>query len=793
MVLGALALASPAAAQLPELKLSGEPVQLTADSVEYESARELYVARGSARIVQGDRILRADWMAFSNTTGRGVASGHVVLQDGPETIYTRFIEFNIDTLQGVMFDARFDSEQNQFRLEGAEIAKTGERTYSFEKGMFTTCRCPDGGRDPWRIQAEEADLEVEGYAVVKNTTFEILGVPVVWLPWMIYPLKTERQTGLLFPELGISTRNGGSYGLPFFWAVRDDVNVLLTPRWSDKRGFGGEGRLEYVLGRESEGYVHGSFLKDESIDPGSVDEPFDDERWLLGGRHDLFLPGGVRFKADAAFVSDNQYVVDFSDRSRSDRFLESVAFATGGVERFGLVAGAYFADDLQSPDDLDRDRFLLQRWPQLELTALPEPLPWISALVPSLDVQYTYFAPRRGAADELDSAVGTTEVVGANLFIDTGIDALPDDRERDPDTGAPLFGGSSDNFAFGGPEGNGVFDEGEPLADRGHRVVLAPRLGVPFQLGPVEVYPEAGWHETLYQTRAQGFEERGFATARVDLRTRLRRRFGDGVSHLLEPRVGYALVTDVSQSSNPLFVPPTAVPQERVRQLALDNFVRDPADRIEEFNGITLGFGNRFYGDAAGGAPRLLADVVFSGGYDFADSELVNLYVDGRAYPTRQTSARFNLGFDPEAGRFDEALAELSWRDDVGHRVSLSYRYLRDIPRFFEDFQFSKDFDKFESGFDRVNQGRLSLGSPIPFLPRFSASYSVAYSFEDALLLTNRGRIEYVSRCRCYAVGVEVRHDRVRNFDFRLVYRLVGLGRDGAFRDLGDFGFLDGP
>ena len=52
------------------------------------------------------------------------------------------------------------------------------------------------------------NLEIEGYGTAKNTTFEVLGVPVVWLPWMIYPLKTERSTGFLLPELKTGSVRG---------------------------------------------------------------------------------------------------------------------------------------------------------------------------------------------------------------------------------------------------------------------------------------------------------------------------------------------------------------------------------------------------------------------------------------------------------------------------------------------------------------------------------------------------------------------------------------------------------
>ena len=84
------------------------PVRIQADSLEYDQPRKLYVARGNVRISQEGRELQAEWIAFSNLTRRGAASGGVVFSDGVDTVYTEFIEFDIDTLQGVMFEAEFE-------------------------------------------------------------------------------------------------------------------------------------------------------------------------------------------------------------------------------------------------------------------------------------------------------------------------------------------------------------------------------------------------------------------------------------------------------------------------------------------------------------------------------------------------------------------------------------------------------------------------------------------------------------------------------------------------------------
>jgi lipopolysaccharide assembly outer membrane protein LptD (OstA) len=549
------------------------PIQIRADSMEYESGRDLYVAIGGVVIRQEDREMRAEWMAFSNSTRRGVASGEVVYTDGVDTVRTRFVEFDIDTLEGVMFDAEFDAESYQMELRGAEVAKTGDRPYAFKDGEFTTCRCPDPeAREPWQLTAEKADLEVEGYGTARNTTLEVLGVPVTWLPWMIYPLKTKRQSGLLFPDVSLTGRNGVEIGLPIFWAVADPVNLIFTPRWLSKRGFKGDVDVEYVAGEHSGGNLFGAFIYDQDVDPGSRRTPFDKERWGTRGYHDFFLADEVRFKTKYAFVSDNSYPNDFEDHSRyrQDRFLPSRAFLErgwGGADVFGGLVGVQYMDDLQNPDDTDRDDFLLQRLPEARFDLLPVAMPFAQWIAPALGFQYAWYQQADLPQDVYsDDRLETSD----GRFYDTGIDGIPNSVEQGRDGSStppdPNFDDSDVldpvNGSLTGTEGDELFQEGELLADSGHRAVLTPRLGLPFRFfDALEFYPEVGWHETVYQSDAQGFERHGFFTGRADLGMRLRGRFGE-VSHLLEPRVGWAYAQDTRDRSDPLYVPPTAVPQQ---------------------------------------------------------------------------------------------------------------------------------------------------------------------------------------------------------------------------------------
>lgn len=773
----------------------GVPVRIVADTLEFDQPRKLYVARGRVRITQEGRELQADWIAFSNVTRRGVASGGVVFSDGVDTVYTEFIEFDIDTLEGVMFEAEFDRQRGQMELRGKEVAKTGEQTYHFREGEFTTCQCPDDdAREPWQIKAREADLELEGYGTARNTTFEVLGIPIAWMPWMMWPLKTERQTGLLFPHINISGRNGFEFGLPVFIAAGDPVNLTVTPYYLSKRGFKGDLGIDYVVGQESGGQLFGAYLPhDSDVDANSRRTPFRTQRWGTSGTHDFFLEDDVRLKARYVFVSDNSYTNDFDEfsRYREDRYLPSRVMLEkpfGPSDAFGFLAGAQYSDDQQNPDDTDRDAFVLNRLPEAQLQALPQsvPLPWTDWLVPSLGLRYARYdqedRPQNYYTDDL-------LVTSNGRFFDTGRDGIPTgpsgDRVEQGRTlaDAATADPNADNFdAVSNPtgtEGDGLFQEGELMADSGQRALVTPRLGAAFRLfDAVEVFPEVGWHETLYQSAAQGFERRGMLTGRLDVRTRLRRDFGS-VSHLIEPRLGWAYVERVSQSGNPLYVPATAVPQVRIRELDLENLTRDWADRIRKQNLVTVGVGNRVYRDGAGAgiAPMLLADVVLQAGYDIARSEFANVYLDGRSYPIRGMTTRFSVGFDPEHANVDEALVGLGWSDDRGDRANLGYRYLRDVPEFFEAFPEQNDrFDGYRGRFSRVHQ--IDGGFRIAINPQWALLYGVAYSFERKLFLGNGGGVEYISRCRCWAVRVQLRDNRTRGPSVSFEYMLIGVGDD---------------
>ena len=765
-------------------QLRDAPFTLHADEVSYEPDRETYEAAGNVRVEQeGGGTLTADWLVFNATTRVGVASGNVRIRDGEDTLVTDFTTVDLDTLVAIATDATLDAGTPGFVVSGDPIHKTGTNTYQVDDSSFTTCRCPpDGGCPPWDIKAKHAEVRVGGYAVARDATFNVRGIPILYTPWMIVPVKTERQTGFLIPSFAMDSTNGLELKIPFFWAARDNLNVLLRPTYFSKRGFKPGTEFEYLFGEEAFTRGGAAILpSDDEVERDDPETPYSDNRWTYWLRHHQPLGDGLLFGADVEQVSDNDYVVEFEDlpqETRNSRYLESAGWGIADRGSLYLDAQLLHFDDLQSPDNLDRDDFILHRLPDVELASLPRRLGRLPFWA-GIGARYTYFYQEGDRGRER----GLSPV--NEQFFDTGIDGLFDADEPNPDTG--IVDGAPDNSmdnaatAAGGTEGNGIFDEGELLADDGHRLDLYPRINLPWRFGPVETLSEVGFRETMYWADDAGSERREIWTARFDARSRFQRSFeldSLKVHHVVEPKLAFLLVSTPSQSDNPLFIPRGAVRPNRHIDWDGRVLTRNPSDRIEDERLLQFSLGSRFFAapEGAGRAAQQVGRLRLGSGYDFQRGRMADIFLSGWFTHWASLSLYGLIGYDPKNTRLEEAAAGLTWEGQGGHELALSYRYLREFSESFENFNFDDNvFGEADDDFNRVEQFNLS-GRWIltQRLELFGDGY---VSLESTSSSAGTVGLLVRSRCDCWELVAKV-SQRTRPDDtrFELNVNLRGLG-----------------
>ncbi|MGH7290360.1 MAG: LPS-assembly protein LptD, partial [Myxococcota bacterium] len=488
-------------------------------------------------------MLTTDWIIFNGTTRTGVATGDVRVVDAQNTVRAEFVAVDLDSTVSVAVRGSMDNPQPGFSVTGEVIQRTGVDTFKIENGNFTTCRCPpENSRRPWEIEVKDADVEIGGYAVARDLWFKTLGVPVLYLPWLVFPVKTDRQSGLLMPTFAQSSRNGTELSLPFFWAVTDGINATLEPQWISRRGWKPRVTSEYVFGESAYGEGGASILPGDRKVENSSDTFFSDNRWAYWLRHQQPLAPGIQFGMDVNQISDNEYVVDFRDLghdAENQRQLETSAWLTASRE--GLYGDALVSmnDDLQNPNDLDRDGFFLQRLPDIRAGALPRTFFGLP-IKPGLDTRFTNFVQTSAASSIYgvtggagDPTATASQVRPVNeQFFDTGEDGRFTGGE--PASDGVFNHADNDRDDFGNPdaisqtEGDGVFQEGELLAADGQRYDFYPTLTLPLRLGIFELLTEGGLRETLYFPSLGDNDNRTLYTVRGDLRARFGRGFAIG-------------------------------------------------------------------------------------------------------------------------------------------------------------------------------------------------------------------------------------------------------------------------
>ena len=101
-------------------------------------------------------------------------------------------------------------------------------------------------------------------------------MPVLYLPYMYYPLKKDdRATGFLIPTYSSSGVRGQGLSNAFFWAIDRSQDATLYYDWFSKAGQGAGADYRYVAAPGSQGDARFYMLdeKERLQADGTVERP----------------------------------------------------------------------------------------------------------------------------------------------------------------------------------------------------------------------------------------------------------------------------------------------------------------------------------------------------------------------------------------------------------------------------------------------------------------------------------------------------------------------------------------
>jgi LPS-assembly protein len=367
-----------------------------ADRMDMANPKET-VFSGNVELSRADQWLRSDELRYQHDSGQWASPGPLRYEDRAVRMTAARGEGNAEAEAEAEADAAATALTDvQYQLNrtaggngrAATVSQAGDKT-TLADATYSTC--PPGQRQ-WEFRAGTISLdEAAKQGRATNATLRIGKVPVLWLPFVVFPTTEERRTGLLAPTVGYDDRNGFDWRQPYYLNLAPNYDATLAPRWMQERGLMLGGEFRY-LGVASGGTVQATWLPDDDL--------ANRDRSFLSWQH--FSALSPTWYADVRLqdVSDPRYFTDFGDslQSTSLAFLDSAASLVGRG-RFWSTRLSVARWDIANPA-LPPGSEPYQRMPELRL-ALRQPLgSWFEAGVDSELVRFEH--PDLPGATRLD-------------------------------------------------------------------------------------------------------------------------------------------------------------------------------------------------------------------------------------------------------------------------------------------------------------------------------------------------------------------------------------------------------
>ena len=277
------------------------PLFLTADKIE-STAPGVIEASGKVAARQAGLNFFADWLRYDTTQNRVEARGRVRLEQPALLVDGDALKLDLDDYSGELAQPVYHLVAQHGRGDASHIDFVDKEHYKLQEATYTTCPVDN---DDWFLEVDDLDIDKSrNVGTARNASLHFLGVPILYTPWMDFPLNDVRKSGVLAPTFGTTQRSGVDFLVPYYLNLAPNYDATLYPRLLSKRGVQLGGEFRYLLND-----VHGvnrlEYLPNDNVAGRS--------RWSAALNNIYRLndttEAGMLFNR----VSDNDYFRDLSN------------------------------------------------------------------------------------------------------------------------------------------------------------------------------------------------------------------------------------------------------------------------------------------------------------------------------------------------------------------------------------------------------------------------------------------------------------------------------------------------
>ena len=429
-------------------------ISIHSDAMTQNAANDIIIATGNVRVIWQGMTVTADKATYYRTTRVLYATGNVVAKKGNDTLKGNSISLDMDTGRGELEKGVLNSTASNVTFTGEKVLRLNDNDFQIFTTDLTTCDYPDPS---WKFRADRLDVNLLGYAIGRDVTFYIKDVPVLYFPWMAFPVVRERKSGLLFPRIAYTSNRGAELDIPLYLVISPSQDLQLDLDPQTKRGLGTGLDYRYIRSRGSEGQIGGYLI---------YDLPKDHWRGQIAINHKEILSPDMNLRSDINLTSDRNFLVDYGERSGdyNRQSNDTIVNALKTWQHYALTGYLRMVEDLYTPDN----SHTLQTLPEISLAGVRQRIPStpvyfdldssFADLYRGVDTtgQRVSAFPRLSLVTGLPgylnvTAYGGLQLRGYNTQNTAGTGTRPEDGDLLPQAGASASTSISRVYDVGGP------------------------------------------------------------------------------------------------------------------------------------------------------------------------------------------------------------------------------------------------------------------------------------------------------------------------------------------------------
>ena len=194
-------------------------------------------AHGQVEARYQGRVVRANDVTYDTTTGIVIAKGDVTIvnADGTsEFSQSAVLDRELSIGVAMAFSSRL---KDNISIAAASVARKSADVTELNQAIFTPCTvCAKNPHPTWSIHASKIIEDKKRHIIsFRDAVIEIHGIPVLYLPALSAPdPDTKQKSGLLVPNIGVSSLRGLSYEQPYLQVISPSEDLVISPQLNTK-------------------------------------------------------------------------------------------------------------------------------------------------------------------------------------------------------------------------------------------------------------------------------------------------------------------------------------------------------------------------------------------------------------------------------------------------------------------------------------------------------------------------------------------------------------------------------